>query len=165
LADKRVNEIAHLLFPPGFSISGRNCLPEVTPVGRLTWREAMSKRTATLWFAFALALAFANPLCAEEVWKGVAKQNIGAQGYSVVLKLTGAGGESDYPELKCGGTLTRAGEAGIYSFYLEKITRKGTGCIDGAITLVRSSSGTIGWGWVGVHSGKTYAAWSSLTRE
>jgi hypothetical protein len=125
----------------------------------------MSKRTAALWFAFALTLTFAKPLQAQEVWKGVVKQNSGAQDYTVVLKLAGAGGESDYPELKCGGTLTRVGRSGIYSFYLEKITRKGTGCVDGAITLVRNSNGTIGWGWVGVYGGKTYTAWSSLTKD
>jgi len=123
----------------------------------------MSTRTVAILAALAAAL-FATPLRAQEVWKGAVKQNSGAQNYSVVMTLSGSGGETDYPELKCGGTLTRVGQSGAYSFYVEKITRKGTGCIDGSITLV-GSSGTIAWGWVGAYNGQTYVAWSNLTRQ
>ncbi len=68
------------------------------------------------------------------------------------------------PNLKCGGTLTRVNQSGTYSFYLEKITRKGVGCTDGAITTVASGS-MMGWGWVGVYNGKTFVAWSYLTKQ
>jgi hypothetical protein len=81
-----------------------------------------------------------------------------------VLTLSDSGGETDYPELNCGGTLTRVGQSGAYSFYLEKITRRGVGCVDGAITLV-NAKGMIAWSWVGVYDGTTLVAWSSLTKR
>ncbi len=124
----------------------------------------MTGRMTALWLGILIALAFAAPLCAQEVWTGPVKQNIGSTDYTVVMKLSGDGGETDYPELGCGGTLTRIGEVGNYSFYLEKITRKGTHCIDGAITLVKAN-GTMAWGWVGSYDGQTYVAWSTLTLQ
>ena len=125
----------------------------------------MTKRSAALWLGLAIATVSATPLRAQEVWRGQVKQNIGASDYSVVLKLTDRGGESDYPELACGGTLRRVGQSGAYSFYVETITRKGKDCIDGAVTLVKANEGTLAWGWVGTDNGKTYVAWSSLRRQ
>ncbi len=124
----------------------------------------MTRRTTALWLGLLFVLVFALPLRAQEVWTGSVKQNNGATDYTVVMTLSGNGGETDYPELSCGGTLSRVGEAGSYSFYLEKITRKGNGCIDGAITLVKAN-GTMAWGWVGAYQGETYVAWSSLKRR
>ena len=125
----------------------------------------MTGRTTAFCLALALAVVAAAPLRAQDVWKGQVKQNIGASNYTVVLKLSGSGGESDYPELNCGGTLTRVGQSGPYSFYVETITRKGKSCIDGAVTLVQANDGTLAWGWVGADRGETYVAWSSLTRQ
>ena len=124
----------------------------------------MRERTTALWLALAVASASVGPLRAQEVWKGTVKQNIGSQNYTVVMTLSGDWGESDYPELKCRGTLTRVGQSGAYSFYIEKITRKGDSCIDGAVTLV-NSNGRLSWGWVGAYEGETYVAWSMLTRQ
>ena len=124
----------------------------------------MKGRTHGLLLGFAITLAFAAPVRADELWKGAVKQNSGASNYTVVMKLAGNGGETNYPELKCGGTLTRVGQSGSYSFYLEKITTAGSSCIDGAITLVRSDA-AIAWGWVGAHKGQTYVGWSSLARQ
>lgn len=126
----------------------------------------MRDRTHLLFLGFAIILAPAlvAPVQAQEVWKGAVKQNSGASNYTVVMKLAGNGGETAYPELKCGGALTRVGQSGAYSFYLEKITTPGSSCIDGAITLVRTG-GMIAWGWVGAHKGKTYVGWSDLARQ
>src|SRR5262249_39965491 len=107
---------------------------------------AMTRNAHGLWLAIAMTLALATPLRAQEVWKGAVKQNSGASHYTVVMKLSDKGGETEYPELKCGGVLTRVGQSGDYAFYLEKITTKGSNCIDGAITLVRSND-MIAWGW------------------
>ena len=124
----------------------------------------MTKRAIAAGLAIAIALAFAAPVWADEIWTGLVKQNSGASDYTVVMRLSDDGGETDYPELKCGGKLTRVAQSGAYSFYLEKITTTGTGCIDGAITLVFSHD-TITWGWVGAYKGRTYVGWSSLTRK
>jgi hypothetical protein len=97
---------------------------------------------------------FAAPLQAQEICTGTVKQNIGSTDYTVVMSLSGSGGETNYPELDCGGMLTCVAESGAYSFYVEKITRRGNGCIDGAITLV-SADGALVWGWVGVYRGRT----------
>jgi hypothetical protein len=112
----------------------------------------------------AFVLASATPLHAQELWKGTVKQNSGSSNYTVIMKLSDNGGETEYPELKCGGVLTRVGQSGPYSFYTEKITTKGTGCIVGTITLVRSD-GAMAWGWVGAYKGQTFVGWSSLTRQ
>ena len=120
--------------------------------------------TRTIAAGLAIAFALAAPAVADEVWTGVVKQNSGASDYTVVMRLTDDGGETQYPELKCGGKLTRIAQSGGYSFYLERITTDGTGCVDGAITLVFSRD-TMTYGWVGAHRGRTYVAWSSLTRK
>src|SRR5215831_523717 len=109
----------------------------------------MVRRTLGSGLVVTIALAFAAPVHADEVWTGVVKQNPDASDYTVVMRLFDGGGETDYPELKCGGKLTRIAESGAYAFYLEKIT-SGTGCLDGAITLVNSDD-TMTWAWVGVH--------------
>jgi hypothetical protein len=124
----------------------------------------MTVRTTALLVGLALAPMFAVPVRAQEVWAGPVKQSDPAPDYTVVLTLTDSGGETDYPELKCGGTLTRVGQSGAYSFYLEKITRRGDGCIDGAITLV-NANGKMSWSWIGVYEGQTIVAWSSLTKR
>jgi hypothetical protein len=124
----------------------------------------MTVPTTALLIGLALAPMLAVPVRAQEVWTGPVKQNPPAADFTVVLTLSDSGGETDYPELNCGGTLTRVGQSGAYSFYLEKITRRGVGCVDGAITLV-NAKGMIAWSWVGVYDGTTLVAWSSLTKR
>jgi hypothetical protein len=124
----------------------------------------MTTRTIAAGFAIAVAFGFAAPVRADEVWTGQVKQNNGPYDFTIVMRLSGDGGETEYPELKCSGKLTRVAQSGDYTFYLEKITTAGVGCIDGAITLV-SSKDTLTWGWVGAYQGETLVAWSSLTRK
>jgi hypothetical protein len=61
--------------------------------------------------------------------------------YAVVLEITARGGQSSYPELNCGGKLTRVGASINYVFFIETITRgptdKSGRCANGTVTAVR----------------------------
>ena len=100
-------------------------------------------------------------------WAGPVTQP-GSKPYSIVMTLQASGGETDYPDLQCGGKLTRAGNAGGYTFFLETITRgrldKGGRCIDGSITVTMAGE-QLAWGWVGTHNGKTLVGYASLKRR
>jgi hypothetical protein len=76
--------------------------------------------------------------------------------------------ETDYPELKCGGKLTRVGATGDYVFFIETITRgrqdAGGRCIDGTVTVAPANE-KLAWGWFGSYGGKTFVASSLLTRK
>lgn len=100
-------------------------------------------------------------------WTGAVTQP-GAKPYSIVMMLQASGGETDYPDLQCGGKLTRAGSAGGYTFFLETITRgrldQGGRCIDGSITVAMAGA-QLAWGWVGTHNGQTLVAHASLKRR
>jgi hypothetical protein len=100
-------------------------------------------------------------------WTGPVTQP-GSKPYSIVMTLQATGGDTDYPELQCGGKLTRAGSAGGYTFYLETITRgrldQGGRCIDGSITVTMAGE-QLAWGWVGTHQGKTLVGHASLKRR
>jgi len=102
------------------------------------------------------------------VWSGTVVQNIGASNYSVVMTIGDTTAETDYPELKCGGKLTRVGAAGDYVFFIETITRgrqdAGGGCIDGTVTVAPANQ-NLAWGWFGSYGGKTHVASSLLTRK
>ena len=122
------------------------------------------RRVTGLWLALAIVMIFTSPLRAQEIWKGTAQQNNG-EDYSVVIKLSVNSGETDYPELQCGGTLMRVGKSDNYSFYLEKITRNRSRCLDGSITLINTDN-AITWVWVGTYNnGRPAIAWSRLTRQ
>lgn len=100
-------------------------------------------------------------------WVGAVTQP-GSKPYSIVMTLQAGGGETDYPDLQCGGKLTRAGAAGGYTFFIETITRgrldKGGRCIDGSVTVTMAGT-QLAWGWVGVHNGQTLVAHASLKRR
>lgn len=100
-------------------------------------------------------------------WVGPVTQP-GSKPYSIVMTLQASGGETDYPDLQCGGKLTRAGAASGYTFFIETITRgrldKGGRCIDGSITVTMAGT-QLAWGWVGVHNGQTLVAHASLKRR
>jgi hypothetical protein len=98
-------------------------------------------------------------------WTGTVFQNKGKTNYTVVMTISVSGAETDYPELKCGGKLTRVGASGGYVFYTETITRggqnSGGGCIDGTITVAPAGD-NLAWGWMGSFRGDTFVAWSTL---
>jgi hypothetical protein len=96
------------------------------------------------------------------------KQPDSTNAYSLILKVRANGGETDYPELSCGGRLTRVGSSAGYTFFVETITRgrqdQGGRCVDGSITIAPAGD-QLAWGWVGSHQGKTMVAYSTLTRK
>ncbi len=106
-------------------------------------------------------------------WKGTVAQNIGSTNYTVILTILSKGPdiqnvETNYPELNCGGKLTRIGASKGYIFYTETITRggqnSGGSCIDGTVT-VASVGEKLAWGWFGSYDGQIYVAWSNLVRK
>ena len=101
-------------------------------------------------------------------WSGTVTQVGGESKYTVVLTLTGNAGQTDYPELNCGGKLTRIGASKDYVFYVEVITRgqaeKGGRCPDGTITVARAGD-KLNWVWFGVPRGDVIIAFGTLTRK
>ncbi len=90
--------------------------------------------------------------------------------YPMKLHLSGAKGETDYPELQCGGTLTRVAMAqGGYTIYRETIVRgafspeKNSGCIDGLL-IVTPKDGKLILGWFSTFEGTPSLASAELTR-
>ena len=126
--------------------------------------------TLVLFTALAMHcdFAFAETPKTIGTWTGTVHQNSGASNYTVIITITSTGAETDYPELKCGGTLKRVGASKGYVFFMETITRggKSTGgsCIDGAVTVAPAGS-SLSWGWVGSYEGQVYVAWSNLVRK
>jgi hypothetical protein len=48
-----------------------------------------------------------SPVIPVGTWTGIAYQNKSKSNYTVVMTISASGEETDYPELKCGGKLTR----------------------------------------------------------
>jgi hypothetical protein len=118
--------------------------------------------------AMQCGLALAETPTAVGTWTGTVHQNSGASNYTVHMTITATAAETDYPELKCGGTLKRVGASKGYVFFMETITRggksSGGSCIDGAITVAPAGT-SLAWGWVGSYSGQVYVAWGNLVRK
>jgi len=88
--------------------------------------------------------------------------------YAVTLEITARGAEINYPELHCGGKLSRIGASRDYAFFLETITR-GTvdddgRCSNGTITMARAGD-DLAWGWFGLVKGEVVTAYGTLTRK
>jgi hypothetical protein len=56
-------------------------------------------------------------------WAGTIIQVQKSIEYSVTLEIGGGEAKITYPELRCGGKLTRIGSSGDYYFFVETITR------------------------------------------
>ena len=90
--------------------------------------------------------------------------------YPVKIIITALAAASDYPDQNCAGKLTRIGASGKYVFFSEKIAvgaydeAKGTGCIDGTLTLVRSGNNLL-LAWVGEMKGEMIVATGTLTPQ
>ena len=101
-------------------------------------------------------------------WSGPVRQIGAPKPYALAMTIHEKGGDTDYPDLACGGRLTRVGAAGGYTFFLETITRgrldKGGRCIDGSIT-VSMAADKLSWGWVGNHQNQTIVAHGTLERR
>jgi hypothetical protein len=117
----------------------------------------------------AAAVAFAqSPPAVLGTWTGMVAQNKGQTGYTVIMTIAANAAETEYPELKCGGKLTRVGAANGYVFFTETITHgghdSGGSCIDGTITVTPAADKLV-WGWVGGYKGETFVAWGTLARK
>lgn len=101
-------------------------------------------------------------------WSGRVSQVGSPKPYALAMTIHANGGDTDYPDLACGGRLTRVGSAGGYTFFLETITRgrldKGGRCIDGSITVSMAGE-QLSWGWVGSHQNQTIVAYGTLERR
>ena len=101
-------------------------------------------------------------------WTGNVQQNSGDWQFTVIMSVTADGGETEYPEIDCGGTLQRVGSANGYVFFTETITRgrveAGGKCVDGTLTIASNGQG-LSWGWIGTYGGKVLVAWSDLVRK
>jgi hypothetical protein len=101
-------------------------------------------------------------------WSGPVTQIGRETKYSVVLTLTSTGGETNYPELNCGGKLTRIGASRSYVFFVEVITQgrrdKGGRCPDGTITVARAGD-NLAWVWFGSVDNEIAVAYGTLTRK
>jgi hypothetical protein len=137
---------------------------------RKTWmRKTWFRLLLIAPFTLPAAAGFAQPAPAVTgTWTGMVAQNNGTTGYSVVMTITADAAETEYPELKCGGKLTRVATRNGYVFFTETIAhggvRSGGECIDGTITVTPAGDKLV-WGWVGGYKGETFVAWGTLTRK
>jgi hypothetical protein len=100
-------------------------------------------------------------------WSGTIAQVGGESRYNVVMKITGTGGETEYPELNCGGKLTRVGVSKNYVFFIEIShgqAEKGGRCPDGTITIAREGD-NLNWEWFGSVKGDVVLAYGTLSRQ
>ena len=131
-----------------------------------------------IWLRYLLAGLFLLPPLAVAVgrsppavlgtWTGKVTQSDGVNGFSVVMTISANAAETDYPEIKCSGKLTRVGAANGYVFFTETITRgsksSGGDCLDGTITVAPASDKLI-WVWAGSSNNETLVAWATLVRK
>jgi hypothetical protein len=140
----------------------------------------MTMRALSRLILSAICLTFAVPIASAVdepayvgTWVGEATDVQGQQvtTYPIVMTLERTRGTIEYPSLKCGGRLNGIGQSSPYVFFIESITHGGLdeaanseGCISGAIT-VRITGDKLGWGWVGVHDGRSITAYAVLSRK
>ena len=84
-------------------------------------------------------------------WTGSGHQSpVGASGlanYAIVMTIEGSSGSIDYPDLHCGGTVTRTGGGESSGTFLEHITYGR--CTDGGTITVNLRNGQLAWSWGG----------------
>jgi hypothetical protein len=103
-------------------------------------------------------------------WVGKASQVGRSRTYTVTITIGKKESTTAYPDLNCTGKLTRIGGSGSYVFYAEAIVNnkfdaaKKSGCLDGAVTLLRSGSSLI-YSWIGAFNDKPIVAYATLTQS
>jgi hypothetical protein len=104
----------------------------------------------------------------EGAWAGTVIQVQKSIEYSVTLEISGREAKVSYPELRCGGRLSRVGTSGDYSFFLETITRgpadDNDRCTGGSVTVARAGD-NLAWTWFGLANGAIVAAYGMLSRK
>jgi hypothetical protein len=100
-------------------------------------------------------------------WKGELTQIGVSTPFKVEVVIGPQGGQTQYPDLKCTGKLTRIGSSKSYIFFIEVITKgaaeKGGRCPDGTITLARSGE-KLALLWFGNVQGDMVIAYGSLSK-
>jgi hypothetical protein len=100
-------------------------------------------------------------------WKGELKQIGETSSYKLELAIGPNGGQTQYPDLKCTGKLTRIGASKSYVFFIEIITKgafdKGGRCPDGTITVARSGE-KLALAWFGNIQGEMIVAYGTLSK-
>jgi hypothetical protein len=100
-------------------------------------------------------------------WTGKVIQVQNSIEYTMVLEITARGGQTSYPELNCGGRLTRVGASASYVFFVETITRGPVDidgrCSDGTATVARTGD-DLSWGWFGLVKGNAVVVTGILAR-
>ena len=125
----------------------------------------LSAGTATQ--ALAQATAAAN---FTGTWTGEVEQPGHESPFAISITIAASGATTSYPDQGCTGTLTRIGTSGAYVFYVEKITKnrydatKGTGCLDGTITLAKAGNAVL-MSWFGTVDNGLYQASATLTKK
>ena len=103
-------------------------------------------------------------------WSGEVDQPGHEAPFSISITIAASGATTSYPDQGCAGTLTRIGANGVYVFYVEKITKnrydgtKGTGCLDGTITLAKTGNAVL-MSWFGTVDNGLYQASATLTKK
>ena len=101
-------------------------------------------------------------------WAGTVIQVQKSIEYSVTLEIGGREAKVSYPELRCGGKLSRVGASGDYSFFVETITRgpadDNEPCTSGSVTVARAGD-NLAWTWFGLVNGEIVAAYGMLSRK
>jgi hypothetical protein len=96
------------------------------------------------------------------------KQVDGQTEYSIKVSISARAMETEYPELKCTGKLTRVGSSKSYVFFIEVIangrTDKGGRCPDGSITVARNGDDLV-VSWFGAIQGHTVVAYGTLKKQ
>ena len=86
----------------------------------------------------------------------------------MVLEITAQGAQTYYPELNCGGKLTRVGASTGYVFFVEMITRgavdKAGRCSNGTVTVARAGD-KLSLGWFGNIKETTIIAYGTLSKK
>jgi hypothetical protein len=101
-------------------------------------------------------------------WVGTVIQVQKSIEYSVTLEIGAGEAKISYPELRCGGKLSRIGSSGDYSFFVETITRGPADdngrCANGSITMARAGD-NLAWAWFGLVNGEIIASYGMLSRK
>jgi hypothetical protein len=104
------------------------------------------------------------------LWSGQAQQINRDKPFAVKMMLSGDGGQIEYADSLCSGTLSRVGSFGDYFFFAETIAKgrfdaaRKTGCLPG-IVIAQRSGATMTWGWVGSYERSPVIVYARLNQS
>jgi hypothetical protein len=102
------------------------------------------------------------------VWSGKVLQVQQSIEYTIMLDVSARGAEISYPELHCGGKLSRIGTSHDYAFFATTFTRGPADddgcCSNGTVTMARAGEDLV-CGWFSLVKGEVITAYGTLTRK